>query len=132
MTKTVKNPKTILKTQGAPSRAKSVAINTMNADYRIPTPTPEPVLPPPTAIKGWNIRQTDEIMKSLRDSQSPTKGNSTTLPPPKLHKPKQRRLRRTIPKVDENEATSDVAQLQLQQEVNRNVYGLQGIGRSTC
>ena len=80
----------------------------MNTDYRIPTPTLEPVLPPPTAIKGWNIRQTDEIMKSLRDSQSPTRGNSTTLPPLKLHKPKQRRLRRTIPKVDANEATSDV------------------------
>ena len=107
VTKT-ENPKSILKTQGAPSRAKSVAINTMNTDYRIPTPTLEPVLPPQTAIKGWNIRQTDEIMKSLRDSQSPTRGNATTLPPPKLHKPKQRRLRRTIPKVDENEATSDV------------------------
>ena len=89
VTKTVENPKSILKTQGAPSRAKS---DTMNTDYRIPTPTLEPVLPSPTAIKGWNIRQTDEIMKSLRDSQSPTRGNSTTLPPPKLHKPKQRRL----------------------------------------
>ena len=80
MTKTFENPKSILKTQGAPARAKSVAINTMNTDYRFPTPTLEPVLPP-TAIKGWNIRQTDEIMKSLRDSQSPTRGNSTTLPP---------------------------------------------------
>ena len=39
VTKTVENPKSILKTQGAPSRAKSVAINTLNTDYRIPTPT---------------------------------------------------------------------------------------------